>query len=121
SGDCVADPGTPGPNDRICASGPNENFCGPTETFRGCAADGDCLFAGDTCSITRLRDCFDNGVIGETVSATGAPDPASSCGQFNPSLAVMFCIGPTTSGSVNNSAGLPGLGRLTIPVNAAFQ
>jgi len=33
----------------------------------------------------------------------------------NPTLASLFCIGPTTSGSVNSAAGLPGLGRLQLP------
>ena len=32
----------------------------------------------------------------------------------NPTLAALFCIGPTTSGSVNSAAGLPGLGRLQL-------
>ncbi len=77
SGDCVADAGTPSPNDRICSSGPFEQFCGPVETFRGCASDGDCGFAGDTCSVGRFRDCFDNGELAETVSATGQADPPS--------------------------------------------
>ena len=36
----------------------------------------------------------------------------------NPTLASLFCIGPTTSGSVNAAAGLPGLGRLQLPGNA---
>ncbi len=115
--DCAADSGTPSPNDRKCTTGPNENFCGPTETFRGCAADSDCLFAGDTCSVTRFRDCFDNGVVGNTVTATGVVS-APVNDQADPTLAAMFCIGPTTSASVNNAAGLPGLGRLELPGHA---
>ncbi|HEY2387154.1 MAG TPA: hypothetical protein VGK30_09345 [Candidatus Binatia bacterium] len=113
SGDCVADPGTPGPNDRICSSGPLESFCGPVETFRGCAANSDCTFAGDTCTVTRFRDCFDNGVLGETVSSSGQADPPSGH-QSDPTLAALFCVGPTSSASVNSAAGLPGLGRLEL-------
>ncbi len=77
SGDCVADAGTPSPNDRICSSGPFETFCGPVETFRGCSSDGDCPFSGDTCSVGRFRDCFDNGVLAETIKSTGQADPPS--------------------------------------------
>src|SRR5262249_50043946 len=111
SGDCVADAGTPSPNDRICSSGPLEKFCGPVETFRGCAADPDCARVGDPCSVQRFRDCFDNGTVGETITASGQADPPVNH-QSNPRLAAMFCVGPTTSSSVNSAAGLPGLGRL---------
>jgi len=113
SGDCVADAGTPSPNDRICSSGPFEQFCGPTETFRGCVGNADCTFAGDTCSIGKNRDCFDNGVIGDVVTASGHVDVPSNH-QSNPSLAALFCVGPTTAPAVNSAAGLPGLGRLEL-------
>jgi len=117
SGDCVADAGTPGPNDRICSSGPLENFCGPVETFRGCGSDADCTRPGDTCSVARFRDCFDNAVVGETITASGVQStPVND--QSDPTLAAMFCVGPTTSSSVNNAAGLPGLGRLELPGHA---
>ncbi|HEY2386100.1 MAG TPA: hypothetical protein VGK30_04000 [Candidatus Binatia bacterium] len=113
SGDCVADPGTPSPNDRICSSGPLESFCGPVETFRTCTGNSDCPFAGDTCSVMRFRDCFDNGVVGETLTATGVQDPPVN-DQSDPTLAALFCVGPTSSSSVNSAAGLPGLGRLEL-------
>ncbi|HEY2386094.1 MAG TPA: hypothetical protein VGK30_03970 [Candidatus Binatia bacterium] len=113
SGDCVADAGTPSPNDRICSSGPLESFCGPVETFRGCHADSECTRPGDTCSVSRFRDCFDNGTLGETVTSTGQADPPSGH-QSDPTLAAMFCVGPTSSASVNSAAGLPGLGRLEL-------
>jgi hypothetical protein len=113
SGDCVPDPGTPSPNDHICSSGPTEQFCGPVETFRGCTTNTDCTRAGDTCSISRNRDCFDNGVVGDVVAATGQADPPSGH-QSNPTLAALFCVGPTTAPAVNSAAGLPGLGRLEL-------
>jgi hypothetical protein len=113
SGDCVADPGTPSPNDRVCSSGPLEMFCGPVETFRGCAVNTDCPRVGDTCSVSRFRNCFDNGIVGETLEASGHADPPSGH-QSNPTLAALFCVGPTTSASVNSAAGLPGLGRLEL-------
>jgi hypothetical protein len=109
----VPDPGTPSPNDHICASGPTEQFCGPVETFRGCTTNTDCTRAGDTCSISRNRDCFDNGVVGDVVAATGQPDPPSGH-QSDPTLAALFCVGPTTAPAVNSAAGLPGLGRLEL-------
>jgi hypothetical protein len=36
----------------------------------------------------------------------------------DPTLAALFCIGPTTSPSVNAAAGLPGLGRLELQGHA---
>ena len=69
----------------------------------------------ETCSIGKFRRCFlDNGTIGNTVDATGiVSTPVND--QSTPTLASLFCIGPTTSGSVNSAAGLPGLGRLQLP------
>ncbi|TMA73378.1 MAG: hypothetical protein E6J72_19705 [Deltaproteobacteria bacterium] len=69
----------------------------------------------EECIVGKFRDCFlDNGTVGNTVNATGiARVPVHD--QANPTLASLFCIGPTTSGSVNGAAGLPGLGRLELP------
>jgi hypothetical protein len=115
--DCAADPGTPSPNDRACSTGPFDTFCSPVETFRGCTADTDCTFPGDTCSGGKFRDCFDNGNVGDVVTATGQPDPFAA-GAANPTLAALFCIGPTTAPAVNTAAGLPGLGRLELQGHA---
>jgi hypothetical protein len=38
--------------------------------------------------------------------------------EADPTLAAMFCIGPTTSGAVNGAAGLPGLGKIELPGHA---
>lgn len=105
-------------NDHICGTGPFEQFCGPTETFRGCTGDTDCKFAGDTCSVSRFRECFDTGTIGDTVTASGKVDKPNNHAS-NPTLAALFCVGPTASGSVNSAAGLPGLGRLEIGGHSA--
>ncbi len=144
SGDCVADPGTPSPNDRVCQTGPFEQFCGPNATFQGCLSDSDCALynkcngganngaqctansacpggacnsrvggAPELCSVGKFRDCFDNGVAGDTVTATGNADPPAGH-QSDPTLAALFCIGPTSSSAVNGAAGLPGLGRLEL-------
>jgi len=69
----------------------------------------------ESCIVGKFRACFlDNGTIGNTVNATGVAQ-APVHDQANPTLASLFCIGPTTSGSVNAAAGLPGLGRLELP------
>ena len=114
---CSPDPGTPGPNDGICAAGPFDIFCSPVETFRGCLADSDCPRPGDTCTGGKNRDCFDNGNLAESVVATGVQDtPVAD--QSDPTLAALFCIGNTSSSGVNSAAGLPGLGRLELPGHA---
>jgi len=101
-----------------CSDGPFENFCGPTEGFRGCKADSDCPAAGDTCSGGKFRGCYlDNGVIGGSVSAFGKADVPVN-GVSHPTLSSLFCIAPTSSSAVNSAAGLPGLGRLTLPATA---
>jgi hypothetical protein len=109
--------GTPGANDRACITGPVEQFCSPVETFRGCSSNADCTRAGDTCSVSRSRECFDNGLVDDVVTATGVADPPVN-GESNPTLAALFCIGPTSAGAVNAAAGLPGLGRLELPGHA---
>jgi hypothetical protein len=95
-------------------AGPFEQFCGPTQTFRGCGTDPECTFPGDTCSIGQNRPCFvDNGALNATATATGVADPPVN-GVANPTLASLFCIGRTSSGAVNGAAGIPGLGRIEI-------
>jgi hypothetical protein len=105
--------------DGVCAAGPPVQTCAPTETYKGCTVDGDCAFPGDTCSGGGPRSCFDNdnGAIGDTVTATGHADTPVNHAS-NPTLAALFCVGPTSSGSVNGAAGLPGLGRLVLTGHA---
>jgi hypothetical protein len=99
-------------------AGPFDQYCGPTESYKGCTVDGDCTFPGDTCSLGHNRDCFlDNGVLGGTVVSTGLADPPVGH-QSDPILASLFCVGPTSSGAVNSAAGLPGLGRLELTGHA---
>ena len=102
-----------------CAAGPTDQFCSPVETFRQCTSNADCAAgtAGDTCSISKARPCFDSGNVGDVVSATGQAAPPTNH-QSNPTLAALFCIGPTSSGGVNSAAGLPGLGRLQLQGHA---
>jgi hypothetical protein len=62
-----------------------------------------------------LRPCYlDEGVIGGSVAVDGVADsPVGNTAQ--PTLGALFCVRPTTSAVVNIVAGLPGLGRLTLP------
>jgi len=113
SGDCALDTG----NEWACVSGPFELFCGPSAIHKACATNADCPVPGDTCA-GKFRNCYNNGVVGESVTATGAADvPVLS--ESDPTLAALFCIGPTTAPAVNSVAGLPGLGRLELPGHAS--
>jgi hypothetical protein len=72
----------------------------------------------ELCNVGKLRDCFlDGGVVGGTDTATGVVS-APVHDEADPTLAALFCIGPTSSSGVNGAAGLPGLGRLELPGHA---
>jgi len=112
---CVATTG----NEGECSGGPFEQFC-DIERFRGCSSNADCTKAGDSCSFGKFRECYtDNGVDGNALQVQGNPEPFVG-GVSNGTLGSFFCVGPTTSGSVNAVAGLPGLGRLTLPGTATL-
>ena len=102
-----------GGNEGSCAAGPVDQYCGPTATFQICYSNSDCAaFPGDTCQAPAPRPCFmENGA---SVSAIGRADPPMG-GESDPTLASLFCVGPTSSGAVNVAFGLPGLGRLELP------
>ncbi|MBI3767626.1 MAG: hypothetical protein HY271_03905 [Deltaproteobacteria bacterium] len=107
-------------NEGTCAGGPFELFCA-IETFRGCATNADCPRVGDTCTFGKFRDCFtDNGALTGTVTATGVPYPTCG-GTGTGTVGALFCVPPTSSGSVNSVSGLPGLGRVTLPYTATFN
>jgi hypothetical protein len=113
-----------------CVSGPLTSACSVASGHaqRGCLSDGDC---GDTpgsgapgsCETTN-RLCFLTGggsfqppVIGligtDTLIAAGMEDtPMNDVAR--PTLGAVFCVGPTGAPAVNNVAGLPGPGRVTI-------
>jgi hypothetical protein len=142
-GDCTATVG----NEAECAGGPTDLFCEPNATMIGCTAggDADCDAAGlqscvgganagaicttgsecpggtcefDNCTGVQTRECFsDQGVVGGTVDASGVVD-APVNDEADPTLAALFCIGPTSSSAVNGVAGLPGLGRLELEGHA---
>ncbi len=67
----------------------------------GASTDADCPFAGDTCTLGKFRDCFtDNGLFGASVHASGVADPPVNH-EADPTLASLYCIGPTKSAAVN--------------------
>jgi hypothetical protein len=113
-GTCVAG------NEGKCAAGPVDTFC-KIQTFNTCGGDLDCPFPGDSCALSKTRDCFlDNGNIGGSVTVTGLQYPL--CGNSGTgSVGALFCVAPTSSGSVNNVTGLPGLGRVILPYTATFN
>jgi len=122
-----------GADDGQCASGPNDNLCS-IETFRSCtttancrpAAEGgtcaDCAPGMQTCGLKRRECLFDldnsatsngTGPGAGTITVNGMEDtPVSDVSH--PTLASLFCIGPTGSSAVNGVAGLPGLGKLKL-------
>jgi hypothetical protein len=100
------------------------NACvGGGNAGNACFADSMCpggtcmsLLGGvaETCIAGFNRPCFlDDGVVGGADVATGLVS-APVHDVANPTLASLFCVGPTSSGSVNSAAGLPGLGRLEL-------
>ena len=97
-----------------CAAGPFAQFCGPVETFRECVTNADCTRPGDTCSVGRLRDCFDSGNVGDTVMVTGLPEPLVNDTAL-PTLGALSCWPLTASPAMNVAIGLPGLARLQLP------
>jgi hypothetical protein len=100
-------------NEGQCAGGPFPGNCGPTETFRGCTGNGNCMFPGDTCIFAALNCFLDNGAIGNSIVAQGIPDvPVND--SADPTLGATFCIAPVGASAINSAAGLPGAGRVTL-------
>jgi hypothetical protein len=96
--------------DSECPGGSSCATANPGDANTGC-----CL---DLCNLVIQRPCFtDNGVSGASVNASGTPDPPVNDAS-DPTLAALFCIGPTSAASVNNAAGLPALGRLELTGHA---
>jgi hypothetical protein len=107
---CEADSATKG----HCQDGPFDSFC-QIENFRGCSNNQECPAPGDSC-VAGPRACYlDNGLVGGSVIAIGMADPPTN-GQANPTLAALFCVGKTNP-AVNAAAGLPGLGRIELPLS----
>lgn len=100
--------------------------------FRQCMTDngviGTHCFGGGNAAepCTTIADCPDPTPPafcgGGSVSVSGAAYPACAItGSGTGSVGAFFCIGPTSSSSVNSVAGLPGLGRVTLPTTYTFN
>jgi hypothetical protein len=121
---CIDDTSTSNPPCQPISAGSTEGLCESTpidrvcqkESFRGCSQNADCPNQPDTC-IARLRPCsLDNGLVGGSVTAKGRADPPDQNGVSNPTFAALFCIPPVAQASINTAGGLPGLGRIELPL-----
>ncbi|MCC6766629.1 MAG: hypothetical protein IT293_18380 [Deltaproteobacteria bacterium] len=111
-----------------CPNGPTDQNCSVASGHaqRGCLSDVDCGGGGGSCQVAQ-RKCFLTGggtfqpsaLDGtDTLVAVGMADaPMNDVAQ--PTLGAVFCVGPTGASAVNNVAGLPGPGRVTIRGTAA--
>jgi hypothetical protein len=79
----------------VCVGGTNNGFS-------GCTVATQC--PGGTCAVV-------NGT--NTLTAVGVPD-LPMADTSNPTIAAVFCIGPTSAAAINGVSGLPGPGRTTI-------
>jgi len=102
-----------------CTSGPVTKTCSVASGHgqRSCSTDADCGGGAGTC-VAANRACFLTGgftgkVGTNTLVAIGMED-APMNDVSNPTLAAVFCVGPTSASAVNAVAGLPGPGRVTI-------
>jgi hypothetical protein len=103
-----------------CTAGPLTKSCtvASGHAQRACANDAACGGALNSCAAAN-RPCFLTGTLAPglvgtgTLTAQGMADPPVN-DTSNPTLAAVFCIGPTIAGAVNAAAGLPGPGRVTI-------
>jgi hypothetical protein len=102
---CDGDPCKSG----TCEAGPTETYCDGIVRQNGrgfleCTTVADCtvLNAGG-CTITQLRKCYDDPI-----------EIDGSATIFTINNSALFCIPPTTSDAVNQTAGLPGPGVVTL-------
>ncbi len=115
--DCVDS--SPVDQEGECTGGPVTKTCSVASGHgqRSCGVDADCGGGLGTC-VAGNRACFLTGgfsaKIGtNTLIAVGMAD-APMNDVASPTLAAVFCTGPTTAAAVNAVAGLPGPGRVTI-------
>jgi hypothetical protein len=106
-----------------CENGPNDGTCSVASGHaqRGCANDLECGGAPLSCE-SIPRSCFLTGGGTFTATADQGTNTLLAVGMAdvpvndvsNPTLGAVFCVGPTSSSSINNVAGLPGPSRITI-------
>ncbi len=107
-----------------CTIGPTDQNCSAASGHgqRGCSSDADCGGAPGSC-LSIARRCFLTGGGtfqpsgkndgSDTLTAVGVADVPMN-DTSHPTLGAVFCVGPTSAPAVNNVAGLPGPGRVTI-------
>lgn len=94
---------------------------------RSCSSDNDCCDDTPACTVDPIvpgdcvignRPCFlDNGVVGGQLTAPATADyPLAD--TWSPTLASIFCLGPSASPALNIATGLPGPGRAVMRVDA---
>ncbi|MFN2427647.1 MAG: DUF4215 domain-containing protein [Candidatus Binatia bacterium] len=89
-----------------CMAGPAFSYCDALVKADGaginsCNNNGDCSGGYGLCTVLDQADCYLDPIV-----ATGVADP-----EF-PVAGAAFCIPPTSNTGVNDSAGLPGPGRV---------
>jgi hypothetical protein len=114
-GVCSSNPNdTDSVDEGICVAGPFDLYCA-IQSYRACATNADCSAPGDTCSNLVQRECFvDNGILGGTVRVAGVASTTT------PTFGGLYCA-PLTPSTFADVAGVPGLGRLTLPGTAVVQ
>jgi hypothetical protein len=109
-----------------CTIGPTDQNCtvASGHAQRGCTGDADCGGGVGTCESVQRRCFLTGGGTADispsgtsdgtnTLTAIGAADPPVN-DVSHPTLAAVFCVGPTGLPAVNSVAGLPGPGRTTL-------
>lgn len=99
-----------------CLNGPIDRTCSAPHEQRGCNSDDDCT--PGTCEAAPRRCFLTGGGVPAlpgtgTLVAAGAADPPAH-DTASPTLAAVFCVGPTAAPAINNVTGLPGPARLTL-------
>lgn len=99
-------------------------FCegNPSSDFIPCSSDATCAsMGGGTCSRMELQACFpDNGALGAHLVAEGHAASLSS-GAGTSRVGSNLCIAATGNGTIDNTAGLPGPGRIQASVRVKQQ
>ena len=124
NGTLCVDTAPVGDNEGECPEGPPTGTCSVSSGHpqRSCTTSNDCCDDAPTCATDPVtagecqvsnRVCFLANGTGDSIVGTGMADPPVD-DVAHPTLAAIFCIGPTSAPAVNIAAGLPGPGRVTI-------
>jgi hypothetical protein len=118
-----ADTAPTGDNVGECLAGPPTGLCSASSGHpqRSCSVDQECCDDSPNCVVDPVtpgecvitnRLCFL-----PTITGTGMADvPVQD--EWSPTLATVFCVGPTSAPTINVTAGLPGPARLVVKTTA---